>query len=95
MVCCCAQDDSAVWLGSLDWDSWEFREEGAVYQLPRNDACQVVYCNMRGVQWLDDRRISVASGVAPPGSPWPCFSKSESLHQFLLPASAMAVVQSA
>jgi hypothetical protein len=84
-----------VWLGAINWDTWEFKDEGAVYQLPRNDACQLVYCSIGGVQWLDDMRISVASGVPSPGAPWSCYSKSESLHQFLLPAIALKDVQSA
>ncbi|BDA43497.1 hypothetical protein COCOBI_04-5090 [Coccomyxa sp. Obi] len=84
-----SQDDSAIWLGVIDWDSWEFTDQGNVYHLPRNDACQMTYCTINAVQWLDDKRITVASGAAPPGSPWPCFSKAESLHQFLLPSSAV------
>ena len=92
---CKLQEDSAVWLGVIDWDSWEFTDEGDVYHLPRNDACQTVYCNIAAVQWLDDRRITVASGVALPGDPWPCFSKAESLHQFLLPPSAVSSAISA
>lgn len=83
-----AQADSQVWIGRFNWESWEFVDEGNLYNLPRNDACQVTYCNIGAVQWQDDRRITLASGVAVPGDPWPCFSKSESLHQFLLPASA-------
>jgi len=82
-------------VGLINWDSWEFTDEGSVYHLPRNDACQIVYCNISAVQWLDDRRITVASGVAPPGSPWPCMSKSESLHQFLLPPGSVRLAKSA
>ena len=83
-----AQSDSQVWIGNFNWEAWEFEDEGALYNLPRSDACQVTYCNIGAVQWLDDRRITLASGVAQPGDPWACFAKSESLHQFLLPASA-------
>ena len=89
-----AQSDSQVWIGRFNWETWEFVDEGTLYNLPRNDACQVTYCNIGAVQWLDDRRITLASGVAQPGDPWPCFSKSESLHQMLLPASAARPVTS-
>ena len=89
-----AQSDSQVWIGRFKWETWEFVDEGTLYNLPRNDACQVTYCNIGAVQWLDDRRITLASGVAQPGDPWPCFSKSESLHQMLLPASAARPVTS-
>ena len=85
---CIVQSDSQIWIGSINWDTWEFVDQGALFNLPRNDACEVTYCNIGAVQWLDDRRITLASGVAQPGDPWPCHSKSESLHQFLLPASA-------
>ncbi len=84
-----------MWLGVVDWESWEFKDEGDLYHLPRNEACEMVYCNIAAVQWLDDRRITVASGVALPGGPWACFSKAESLHQFLLPASAVLDAKSA
>lgn len=89
-----AQSDSQVWIGRFNWEAWEFVDEGTLYNLPRNDACQVTYCNIGAVQWLDDRRITLASGVALPGDPWPCFAKSESLHQMLLPASAARPVTS-
>ena len=77
-----------MWLGGFNWDSWEFTTEGLVLNLPRNDACQPTYCNVGAVQWLDGRRISVASGVALPGDPWPCHSKSQALAQFQLPEIA-------
>ena len=58
----------------MDWghqlgDSWQFEDEGSLFNLPRNDACEVTYCNIGAVQWLDDRRITLASGVAQPGRP--------------------------
>ena len=85
-----AQLDSAVWLGGINWDTWQFSSEGLLLHLPRNDACQSTYCNVGAVQWIDDQRITIASGIAVPGDPWPCHSKSESLSQFQLPQAVLA-----
>lgn len=150
-----------MWLGGFNWTSWSFNDEGLLLHLPRDNACRTTYCSIGAVQWLDDQRISLATGevlpicinltapvskripcgdplselvclttspqlreiypkqtscytgntsttqanahtltlalpaagVATPGDPWPCFSKSESLMQFQLPQLALQAMQ--
>jgi hypothetical protein len=89
----CMQDDSAVWLGGFNWTSWTFTGEGMLLHLPRDDACRTTYCSLGAVQWLDEQRITVASGMANPGDPWPCHSKAQSIMQFQLPDIVLQALQ--
>ncbi len=61
----------------FDFDKQEFvtSEDDRVYTMPRNAACEVLYCNIEGVQWLDDDRLVIASDKAKADQPYPCTLK--------------------
>jgi len=59
-----SQEDSQFWVGQLlgqneaglwDVDEMEFDpDKGTLYDFPKNDSCETVYCNIEGVHWLND-----------------------------------------
>jgi hypothetical protein len=67
-----SQEESQVWIGYLDgmnddglWniDAIEFRTspDGKLYDFPKNDNCQNIYCNIEGVHWLNDETLIAVS----------------------------------
>ena len=59
---------------------------GGVFHLPRNDVCQMVYCNAEGIQWLDNYRLLVASDKAKSSQPVECVARDQSIHIFAMPS---------
>jgi hypothetical protein len=46
-----SQEDAAVWIGDFDVDNVDFAsEEGVVYHMPRDNHCQMIYCNVEGTK---------------------------------------------
>jgi hypothetical protein len=53
-----------IWIGKLlgnngnnvwDIDAMEFdNDESKVYDFPKNDQCQMVYCNVGGIHWINN-----------------------------------------
>eukprot|EP00775_Hariotina_reticulata_P002899 gene2899-3187_t len=65
-----SQEDSTMWVGTFDFDKLEFVDEGQVYNFPRNSECDVIYCNVEGVKWLDDSRLVISSDKAKNDQPY-------------------------
>jgi len=92
-----SQEESQLWVGQLMgqneaglWDvaRLEFDPKVArVYDFPKNDNCQTVYCNVEGVHWLnDDMIIAVSDKMKSKGKQdFRCFEKDQSVHVFVLP----------
>ena len=82
-----SQEDSAVWVGDFDFDAVEFPEdgEGRVFYLPRDDHCNMVYCNAEGIQWIDDYRLVIVSDRAKKTQHYNCDKYDQSIHLFSLP----------
>ena len=59
-----SQEESQFWVGQLlgqndeglwDIDAMTFdAEKGTLYDFPKNDNCETIYCNIEGVHWLND-----------------------------------------
>ena len=49
-----SQEDSTVWVGFFDWDTLEFVDDGVVLFFPRGGDCQPIYCNVEGIEWIDE-----------------------------------------
>ena len=50
-----SQEDAAVWVGKMNMTTFEIEGEGTVLHFPRSsDGCQMIYCNIEGVQILDE-----------------------------------------
>lgn len=80
-----SQESAALWLGSLNPTQWTFVDRGRIYEFPRGPQGEVLYCNVEGVTFLDDRRIAVVSDRAGPEQPARCKEKDQSIHLFRLP----------
>lgn len=80
-----SQEDSALWLGEFDWEEFEFKGEGEVFHFPRNPECKQVFCNVEGIEFIDDTRFIVTSDKAKKDQPHECTAKDQSLHVFSLP----------
>lgn len=92
-----SQEDSQLWVGQLngqtpaglwDVDQMEFdKAYGSVFDFPKNDSCQTVYCNIEGVDWINDGMIiAVSDKMKGRGKQdFRCFEKDQSVHVFVLP----------
>jgi hypothetical protein len=67
-----SQEDSAVWVGQLlgqdpttglwDLDKLEFDANvGDIYEFPKNDNCETIYCNVEGIHWINDEMLIAVS----------------------------------
>lgn len=92
-----SQEESQLWVGQLlgrnsdglwDIDAMEFDlRRGAVFDFPKNDSCETVYCNIEGVNWInDDMIMAVSDKMKGKGKQdFICNEKDQSVHVFLLP----------
>lgn len=81
-----SQEDAAVWISDFDIDAVEFAsQEGVVYHMPRDNHCEMVYCNVEGVQWLDSYRLLITSDRAKSFQPFWCSAHDQSIHIMALP----------
>jgi len=89
-----SQASSAMWVGehlhaSAEDGHWAINGEGAVYDFPRNDNCEVKYCNIEGVFLEQFDKVTVVSDQmkSKGKQSFKCWEKDQSLHSFLLPPS--------
>jgi hypothetical protein len=97
-----SQENSQLWVGTLktgadgefDPEMAEF-SEGVVYDFPRSEGCEAIYCNVEGIHWVSQG----AHGSAAPGTlvavsdkmkskgrqAAVCHDKDQSVHLFALP----------
>jgi hypothetical protein len=94
-----SQEESQFWVGKLlgkdlttglwDIDKVEFDSQTSrIYDFPKNDACEVVYCNIEGVTWItnSDMIMAVSDKMKGRGKqPYRCSDKDQSVHVFSLP----------
>ena len=90
-----SQQNATLWLGELDASSpdpaqWSFASGGRVLHFPRNDNCEVTYCNVEGVAWLDDHTlVGVSDEMKDKGRQASrCKAKDQSIHLFGIPKPA-------
>lgn len=82
-----SQVDAAVWIGEFDMEALEFKSRGQVFHFPRDNHCEIIYCNLEGIQWIDDRRVVVTSDKAKRYQPFYCDAKDQTVHIFSLPGT--------
>lgn len=92
-----SQQYSQIWIGdmtmhgpgnSFDPMKSELVEDGAfVYNFPRDDDCNIIYCNVEGIHWLSDSMFVGVSDKMKSGGrqDYRCRSKDQSIHLFSLP----------
>lgn len=73
-------------IGDFDINNMDFASNlGEIYHLPRNAHCHIIYCNVEGLQWLDEYRIVISSDKAKSKQPFHCDTKDQSIHIFAMP----------
>ena len=84
-----SQENSALWVGHFDWRTLSFDRSRPerVFHFPRDGHCDIKYCTMEGVEWLDDVRLVFSSDKAKRNQPYRCTDKEQSLSIFALPVS--------
>jgi hypothetical protein len=88
-VAIASQENAAVWVGKLDIESWSFiaDESARLYDFPRNDNCEIVYCNVEGLDWINDNMFVAASDQMKDmgRQPFRCLQKDQAVHVFVIP----------
>jgi hypothetical protein len=82
-----SQESSALWVGSLVPDRWEFTGAGMSYALPRSADGGIVYGTAEGVSWMAPEQVVMVSDKAKPDQDPRCRAKDQSIHIFRIPAS--------
>lgn len=77
--------ESAVFVAGFDPEVLEFTDNGKVFFLPRNDRCEIKYCNVEGIVWVDDVRMIVVTDKAKDDQPFFCLEGDQSAAMFALP----------
>lgn len=97
-----SQENSQVWIGSLttgsdgafDPAAAEFvAEKSKVYDFPRDPSCNVQYCNVEGISWVEGGGdgtpqvlVAVSDKMKSRGrQPFSCLEKDQSFHLFAIP----------
>ena len=64
-----------------DTDKWEFVDSpGLVYHFPRSIDCEVIYCNIEGVTFLEGNRIMTTSDASKSAQSYNCVEKAQSVQ---------------
>jgi len=85
-VAIASRESSRVWIGQINFDKLELATKGAkMYNLPRDDKCDVVYCSVDGLDWVDDNTLVACSDGMKDGGGHRCSEKDQSIHVFALP----------
>lgn len=82
------QENAALWVGEFDFETMDFVGDGQVYHFPRDNNCDIVYCTVEGLSWLDNQRITVTLDRAKSDQPFVCTLKDQSIAMFALPYGA-------
>ena len=92
-----SQEESRLWMGQLlgrlangTWDVEQLALDASVsrvWEFPRSEACEVVYCNVEGVHWMGPRMIVAVSDRSKKKQPERCRTKDQSIHVFQVPCS--------
>lgn len=80
-----SQENAALWVGEFDFGPMEFTSLGKVYHFPRDNNCDMMYCTVEGLSWIDHHRIAVTLDRAKADQPFVCTSKDQSIAVFMLP----------
>lgn len=79
-----SQESSKLWIGTLDTTTWTF-SGGTVYDFPKDNLGNTVYCNVEGVTFLPNHQIAVVSDAMKNGQDPLCATKEQTVSIFTLP----------
>jgi hypothetical protein len=83
-----SQVNSMLWVGQFDEAGWKWRDDGQIYEFPRQADGSIHYGNIEGVGWITPTRIVTVSdrrkkSVQPDKA---LSDKDQSIHLFEIPA---------
>jgi len=93
-----SQENATVWMGRFDMETLEFEEDqinsngsptNTVFNFPRNSACEMEYCNIEGIAWLDEESgtlVTTSDQMKGKGKQSAdCFKKDQSMQIIQVP----------
>ncbi len=78
-----SQEESKLWVGKLRKRrnrDWRFVGDGTVYKFPKSNKNNTIYCNVEGVDWLDNDRLVVVSDSKKSDQNGRCKKRHRSIH---------------
>eukprot|EP00483_Globobulimina_turgida_P008830 UN08848 len=87
-----SQSSSALWIGQVEWSldngpvfDADYEEE--IYPFPYGGDCEVIFCNVEGVTFVNQYEFVMVSDSAKRkgDQPWVCGQKEQSVHILKLP----------
>lgn len=82
-----SQVNSMLWVGQFDEASWDWRDDGQLYEFPRTDEGAIRYGNIEGVSWLSPTQIVAVSDRCKKDQPGEGLEEQDqSVHIFDLPS---------
>jgi hypothetical protein len=85
-VAVASQENSMLWIGTFDKSTWNWRDDGQLYEFPRTPGGEIQYGNVEGVSWKTPSRIVIVSDRRKSDQPKHFADKDESIHVFDIPA---------
>lgn len=80
-----SQENSMLWIGMFEESTWDWRDEGRIYEFPRTPAGEIRYGNIEGVSWITPRRIVTVSDRRKNDQPEHFADTDQSIHVFDIP----------
>ena len=80
-----SQENSMLWIGMFEEATWDWRDEGQLYEFPRTSDGEIQYGNIEGVSWISPRRIVTVSDRRKTDQPKQFADKDQSIHVFDIP----------
>jgi len=81
-----SQENSMVWIGAFDKSTWNWHDDGQMYEFPRTPDGEIQYGNIEGVSWITPSRIVTVSDRRKSDQPKRFVDKDQSIHIFDIPA---------
>ncbi len=77
-----SQENSMLWIGTFDKATWNWRDEGQLYEFPRTADGEIQYGNIEGVSWITPSRIVTISDRRKSDQLKRFADKDQSIHVF-------------
>lgn len=79
-----SQTSSRLWVGTLEKDAWQWKDNGTLYAFPGEEDGKPLYRSIEGVAWFDAGRVVCVSDLLKEGNRGR--DKDQSIHIFALAA---------
>jgi hypothetical protein len=80
-----SQENSMLWIGMFEKSTWNWRDEGQLYEFQRSPDGEIQYGNIEGVSWISPSQIVTVSDRRKSDQPKHFADKDQSIHVFDIP----------